>query len=367
MALIRPRDLIVTFEEDGGVLIRSPSRGKGARAPSWATGVLALCSRPRTRDEVIKSMGPNGGPAYDQLASLGLLVTPEEAEDAPVIFHNYAGVEVHRRMLADEPRITAYREALNALVRPDDVVIDAGSGSGVLAVLAALAGARKVYAIERTDFGEVIKQVAKDSGVADRVEVVRADFGKVVLPEKARLIVTETFGHFALSEGMMPDLAACAARNLAPDGLVIPHATTLYLAPVASAPDLLGPFHARADGVNLSCLRQDAAGKAVDRLVSPSEVGPTQRLCTVPVPNDGTFEADFHLDEPCEALCVWFTLHMAPGVDMLSGPHDPPTHWLQTLLPIALPAGDHHLVASPAPDDARYLLVEINGQECRIR
>ena len=32
MALIRPRDLIVTFEEDGMVLIRSPSRGKGARA-----------------------------------------------------------------------------------------------------------------------------------------------------------------------------------------------------------------------------------------------------------------------------------------------------------------------------------------------
>lgn len=367
MALVRPRDLIVTFEEDGMVLIRSPSRGKGARAPSWAAGVLAMCSRPRTRDEVTRGMGPNGGPLYDQLAQLGLLVTPEEAADAPVIFHNYAGVEVHRRMLADEPRITAYREALRALVRPDDVVIDAGSGSGILATLAALAGARKVYAIERTDFAEVIKQVARDSGVADRVEVVRADFGKVVLPEKARLIVTETFGHFAISEGMMPDLQACADRNLTPDGLVIPGELSLHLAPVASAPDLLGPFRRREDGVDLSSLRQDARGKAVDRLVLPEEVGETIDLGRMPVPNDGTFETRFTLPVACEALCVWFTLHMAPGVDLLTGPHDPPTHWLQTLLPIALDAGEHSLVAASAPEDARNLLVDIDGQEVRVR
>lgn len=367
MTLVRPRDLIVTFEDDGMVLIRSPSRGKGARAPAWATGVLAMCARPRTREEVIRGMGPNGGPAYDQLAALGLLVSPEEAEEAPVIFHNYAGVEVHRRMLADEPRIAAYRAALQATVRPDDVVIDAGSGSGILATLAALAGARKVYAIERTDFAEVIKQVARDSGVADRVEVVRADFGKVVLPEKARIIVTETFGHFAISEGMMPDLQACAARNLTPDGFVIPGALSLHLAAVASAPDLLGPFRRREDGVDLSSLRQDARGKAVDRLVLPSEVGPTIDLGRMPVPNDGTFEARFTLDRPCEALAAWFTLHMAPGVDLLTGPHDPPTHWLQTLFPIALEAGEHELVAGPAPEDARNLLVSIDGQEVRVR
>ena len=365
--LVRPRDLIATFDEDGMVLLRSPSRGAGARAPAWAVGVLAMCSRPRSREDVTRGMGPNGGAVYDQLASVGLLVSPEEASDAPVIFHNYAGVEVHRRMLADEPRIAAYRAGLQALVRPDDVVIDAGSGSGVLAVLAALAGARKVYAIERTDFGEVIKQVAKDSGVGDRVELVRADFGKVILPEKARIIVSETFGHFALSEGMMPDLMACAERNLAPDGLLVPGSTTLHLAPVASAPDLLGPFYKRADGVNLSCLREDAKGKALDRLVTPAEVGPTTDLITVPVPNDGTFEADFHLDAPCEALAVWFTLHMAPGVDLRTGPHDPTTHWLQTLLPIALPAGDHHMVAGPAHDDHRNLLVQIGGQETRVR
>lgn len=367
MALVRPRDLIVTFEDDGMVLIRSPSRGKGARAPSWAAGVLAMCSRPRTREEVLRGMGPNAGPAFDQLAELGLLVSPEEAADAPVIFHNYAGVEVHRRMLADEPRITAYRAALQATVRPDDVVIDAGSGSGILATLAALAGARKVYAIERTDFAEVIKQVARDSGVADRVEVVRADFGKVVLPEKARIIVTETFGHFGISEGMMPDLLACAERNLTPDGFVIPNGVSLHIAPVRSAPDLLGPFRKREDGVDLSCLRQDARGKAVDRLVLPEEVGATIDLGRIPVPNDGTFEASFHLDEPCEALAAWFTLHMAPGIDLPTGPHDPTTHWLQTLFPMALAAGDHELVAASAPDDARNLLVEISGQEVRVR
>ncbi len=367
MVLVRPRDLIVTFEDDGMVLIRSPSRGKGARAPSWAAGVLALCSRPRTREEAIRGMGPNAGPAYDQLHAMGLLVTPEEAEDTPIIFHNFSGVEVHRRMLADEVRIAAYRAALQATVRPGDVVIDAGSGSGILATLSALAGARKVYAIERTDFVEVIAQVARDSGVADRVEVVRGDFGKVVLAEKARVLVTETFGHFGIAEGALPELMACAGRNLLPDGVVIPSAISLHLAPVAQAPDLLGPFRKRADGVDLSCLTMDAKGRSLDRLVKPEEVGATIDLGRVDVLSDGTFAGGFHLDAPCEALAAWFTLHLAPGVDLPTGPHDPNTHWNQSLLAISLPAGDHDVEVRASPDDARTVVVAISGQEVRIR
>lgn len=367
MTLVRLRDLIVTFEQDGSVMLRAPAWGRGARAPAFAVAVLALCSKPRTRPEVVQLMGPPAGSAYDQLHAAGLLVTEAEAADSPVIFHNYAGVEVHRRMLADEPRIAAYREGLRAVVTPDSVVVDAGSGTGVLAVTAALAGARKVYAIERTEMGEVIRKVAADSGVGDRVEVIRGDFSKVYLPEQADVLVSETFGHFALSEGMMPDLLACARHNLKPGGKVVPYATSLHLAPVRSAPDLLAPFRRREDGLDLSSLRLDAAGRAVDRQVLPEEVGATIDLGTLPVPNDGTFEADFHLDEPCEALAVWFTLHMAPGIDMPSGPHDPLTHWHQTLLPMALPAGDHHLSAASAPEDARNLLVEISGHEVRIR
>jgi len=56
-----------------------------------------------------------------------------------------------------------------------------------------------------------------------------------------------------------------------------------------------------------------------------------------------------------------------PGVDLPTDPWSPPTNWLQTLLPISLPAGDHHLEAYEAPEDRRNLLIRINGQETRVR
>jgi hypothetical protein len=164
MEHIRIRDIQMTFTADGAVFLRSGSTGIGAKAPPFVTAVLGLCSSPKTREEVEERLGPAAAQAYDQLVNLGLLTTTEDAGDTPVIFGNYAGIEVHRRMLMDDMRTDIYKAALHAVVRPGDVVIDAGSGSGVLATMAAMAGARKVYAIEKTDMAQVINAVAEARG-----------------------------------------------------------------------------------------------------------------------------------------------------------------------------------------------------------
>jgi len=65
-------------------------------------------------------------------------------------------LEFHRKLLADGTRTLAFREALRRAVNAGDVVVDVGSGSGVLAFFAVEAGARKVFAIERGHMADVI-------------------------------------------------------------------------------------------------------------------------------------------------------------------------------------------------------------------
>lgn len=368
--LVRPQDLLVTFEPDGRVLIKSPSRAAAVKAPPWAVGVLAVCSRPRTREQVVASMGPNAGGVFDALSGAGLLVSPEAAMDTPVMFHNYAGIEVHRRMLIDEPRLAGYWAGLKATVRPGDVVIDAGSGTGVLATMAALCGAARVYALEQSDFADMIPAVAAASGVGDRVQVVRGDFSKVVLPEKARVLVTETFGAWAYAEDPIPDVARCVANNLTEDGVVVPGRVRLWAAPMKTAPDtLLHPFRRRDEGVDLTPLLADARCRGTILPVAADAVGLASLIAELPFPGTAPWSitGTLQVAEDCEAVCCWYDLEMAPGVVLPTGPADPMTHWKQSVLPFALPAGAHTVTLRPAPEDRRTLLVQIGTHEVRLR
>jgi SAM-dependent methyltransferase len=83
---------------------------------------------------------------------------------------------VHMMLLARAPeRILALRLAMSSAVGPSSVVLDAGCGSlGVLAIVAARLGARRVVAV---DVGrlEVARALAEENGVADRIEFRQCD------------------------------------------------------------------------------------------------------------------------------------------------------------------------------------------------
>jgi 16S rRNA G966 N2-methylase RsmD len=69
-------------------------------------------------------------------------------------FKRYGDLELQRRMVADRPRTDAFAAAIREVVRPTDVVLDVGTGTGILAMLAARAGARKVYAVDQSDIAD---------------------------------------------------------------------------------------------------------------------------------------------------------------------------------------------------------------------
>jgi predicted RNA methylase len=122
--------------------------------------------------------------------------------------------------MADEVRSGLFQKAIQAAVQPGMRVLDVGTGSGLLAMFAAQAGASKVVAIEYDPFvAAVAKQNIARSGLEDKIDVLVGDATKfsfgTIAPFDAVLIEL-------LTTGMIDELQVDAVRNLHARGVVGP-------------------------------------------------------------------------------------------------------------------------------------------------
>jgi len=144
-------------------------------------------------------------------------------------------IEVHRGLLQDAVRTNAFREAIRRCVTSESVVLDLGTGSGILALFAAEAGARRVLAIDSTHSADLASFLTRHLGFNDRIQVFHEHSAKVELPERADILVTETLGAFAFDERILSSVIDARARLLKPDAILIPRRIELFLVPVDDA------------------------------------------------------------------------------------------------------------------------------------
>lgn len=376
MRLTVRRDLTMDFTPEGRIRYRSVGTGVEGVGPVDAVHILSFCTQPRTRQEVAARFGEGGGHAFDALQQGGLLVPPEQAEDTPLFFDSFTSLDIHRRMLSDRCRVEAYAAALTQQITPDSVVLDAGTGTGILACMAAHLGARHVYAVDRSSLS-LATQVVAASGFSTRISLIQADLRTVVLPEKVDVVVSETFGAMALAEGGMEDVFRCCAQNLKPGGRVIPQRVSLWMAPIVSTeelPDNPGVF-GLTHGADLRPLRQAAFQRGVVTPIPGTALGGAgQCVLEAAYPwssSTHTASVVFPTVQGASLLgwAAWFDLLMAPDQVLSTAPDAPLTHWKQQFLPVdgwSLAAGEPLQVEiglRPAMGDRRGLEVASRWQQ----
>ncbi|HKQ76042.1 MAG TPA: class I SAM-dependent methyltransferase, partial [Blastocatellia bacterium] len=110
-------------------------------------------------------------------------------------------------------------------------VLDIGSGTGVWAISAAKMGARRVVAIEQDQLLiGLIKKLAHENGVADRVEVIQGDSRQVQLANEFDVVISETIGNLVFDEQIVPIMIDARDRFLKPGGVLIPESVALVAA-----------------------------------------------------------------------------------------------------------------------------------------
>jgi predicted O-methyltransferase YrrM len=232
---------------------------RSVRCGPHAWSVLAAFSRPRRMSEVLAELGAglSGRQDWVDLSTtiVGLyeagILRDEDAASAPLTFmpDGYAGPEIHIAMLNDRARTSKFLEGIREVVRAGDVVVDIGTGTGVLAVAAAKAGARRVYAIEASAIDTVAERIFEVNGVADRVTLVRGWSSQVTLPERADVLVSEMLGHEPLSEQVLELTLDATKRLLKPNARMVPDRVRVLGLPV-TVPRARAEKHAVAPHVD---------------------------------------------------------------------------------------------------------------------
>jgi predicted RNA methylase len=135
-------------------------------------------------------------------------------------------------LLSHRTRIKKFQQAIAKIVKSNDHVIDLGTGSGVLAIIAAQQGA-KVTAIDaNSESLRYAKEAAEKNKFSDRIEFVHTHFQDFKPEEKADLVICEMLSSVMLIEQQIPASRYAVKHLLKPSGRIMPEHVTLFVVPV---------------------------------------------------------------------------------------------------------------------------------------
>lgn len=265
-------------------------------------------------------------------------------------------------MVADHCRVDAYARALEKAVRPGDVVVDIGAGTGILSLLAARSGARRVYAIEPDDAIAVAREIGAANGYSDRITFIQDLSTRVTLPEAADVVVSDLHGVLPGYQDHLPTVIDARRRFLATGGHLIPLKDSLMAAAV-SDPEL---YCSHLGVAEIGGLDMRAARKLTSNAWSKTWLKP-ERLVTKPrcwasldYPEiddcgiRGEVRLEFDREGAAHGFGVWFESTLAQGVTLSNAPGAPRLNYGNAFFPWPEPleaqAGDvAHVVIQASP------------------
>jgi predicted RNA methylase len=158
----------------------------------------------------------------------------------------------------DYERNNAYSKAIKRAIKNNENVLEIGTGSGLLSMMAVDAGAKKVITCEVSEtISETARKIIANNGYSDRIKVINKKSTHIdinsELGEKADIIISEILSSEFVGEGVQQSLSDANRRLLKENGIMIPEAGEIKIALLESSPEIEKElFVQKVNGYDLS-------------------------------------------------------------------------------------------------------------------
>ncbi|MBC7693482.1 MAG: 50S ribosomal protein L11 methyltransferase [Methylotenera sp.] len=278
------------------------------------------------------------------------------AEEIGAGYRQFVGDEVdlwHFPMMNDVVRNAAYEKALKGALHSaaeagrKKTVLEIGTGSGLLSMMAARHGAAKVTTCEAIPMiARKAEEIIRKNGFADRVKVInrlstnlavgeQVSIGSATgLAERADVLVTEIFDDGLLGEGAFVAIKHAITHLLKPNAQIIPAGVRVTAVCIESAEIFENHRVAQVSGFDLSAFNEFTVQKYMGYHLNKMKY----RALSAPkqvwdfdfhhLPGTETKPIEFEVTEDglCHAVAFWYELQLdetttvstAPGQAALS-------------------------------------------------
>jgi tetratricopeptide (TPR) repeat protein len=256
----------------------------------------------------------------------------------------------HLKMLADRERNEAYEKAISKTITKESVVLDIGTGSGLLSLISARSGAQHVFTCEQSSYiAEVAQEIIKTNGFSSKVSLFQAKSTQLTSADftaQPNLLVAEIFDAGLIGEYAIPAFRHALEKLCTPNCQVIPKQAKIYgklmhipglssVNPIKTIRDLnLAPFDVfRVPGEYISeslsqfehCFLSDEFEMMqYDFKNLGPEIPDTahrEKTMEIPIITEGTLQG----------VAFWFNLWLDDDIQVSSAPERKDNHWGQAL------------------------------------
>ncbi|XP_039394235.1 protein arginine N-methyltransferase 8 isoform X2 [Mauremys reevesii] len=263
-------------------------------------------------------------PSCPGRGKMAKLLNPEEMTSRDYYFDSYAHFGIHE----------------------DKIVLDVGSGTGILSMFAAKAGAKKVYGIECSSISDYSEKIIKANHLDNIITIFKGKVEEVELPEdKVDIIISEWMGYCLFYESMLNTVIFARDKWLKPGGLMFPDRAALYVVAIEDRQykDFKIHWWENVYGFDMTCIRDVAMKEPLVDIVDPKQVVTNACLIkevdiytvkTEELAFTSAFCLQIQRNDYIHALVTYFNIEFTKchkKMGFSTAPDAPYTHWKQTV------------------------------------